>query len=294
MPLPASPVALSLALSLVLVLAAGLVVAARGWLEWRWFAQFGWGAVQLRRWLLQGLGLLLGLGLGVALQRWLRWLWDRPVAGAGERTRFALAPLPYLAVLGVLGLAQLLPALLLVRLAQRLLLNPFDPRRLHGLVALADLPWPPLLLLALPLLLALLRWPLAMPRLLAVLASAAAAVALARGWGLWSLALLAPDSGLREPILGADVSFALVRFPALAFGLTLALALGTVHSAAGLWGLMARPPQLSDGRFAGFSAAQLRALRQPWGLFALALAGGFWLGRHQLLLSTVGSVPGAG
>lgn len=283
------------ALGLVLlVLAAALVVAARGWLEWQWFGQFGWGAVQLRRWLLQGLALVLGLALALALQRWLRWLWDLPAAAAPERSRFALAPVPYLLVLAVLGLAQLLPLLLLLRLAQRLLLNPFDPRRLHGLVALADLSWPPLLLLALPLLLALMRWPLALPRLLSALAGGAAAVALARGWGLWSLALLAPDSGLREPILGADVSFALVRFPALAFGLTLALALGTAHSAAGLWGLMARPPQLSDGRFAGFSAAQLRALRQPWGLFALALAGGFWLSRHQLLLSTVGSVPGAG
>ena len=292
--LPKPLLAAAVGLVLLLVLAAALVVAARGWLEWQWFAQFDWGAVQLRRWLLQGLGLVLGLALTLALQRWLCWLWDLPAAAAGERTRFALAPGPYLLVLAVLGLAQLLPVLLLLRLAQRLLLNPFDPRRLHGLVALADLSWPPLLLLAVPLLLALLRWPLAVPRLLAALAAAAAAVALARGWGLWSLALLAPDSGLREPILGADVSFALARFPALAFGLTLALALGTAHSAAGLWGLMARPPQLSDGRFAGFSAAQLRALRQPWGLFALALAGGFWLGRHQLLLSTVGSVPGAG
>jgi uncharacterized membrane protein (UPF0182 family) len=275
-------------------LAVALVAVARFWVEWQWFEQFGWGAVQLRRWLLQGLGMGLGLGLGLALQRWLRWLWDRPMVRAAERPRFALAPLPYLLALGVLALAQLLPALLLLRLAQRLLLNPFDPRRLHGLVALADLPWAPLLVLAVPLLLALLRWPLRLPRLLAGLASGAAAVALARGWGLWSLALLAPDSGLREPILGADVSFALARFPALAFGLTLALALGMVHSAAGLWGLMARAPQLSDGRFAGFSAAQLRALRPPWGLFALALAAGFWLGRHQLLLSTTGSVPGAG
>ncbi len=269
-------------------------VSARMWVEWQWFEQFGWGTVLLRRWLLQGLGLVLGLALGVGLQGWIDWLWRRPAAGPGDATRFALAPFPYLVVLIVVAASQLLSVLLLLRLAHRLLFNPFDPRRLYGLVALTDTPWVPVILVALLLLLAMLRAPLRTPRLLAAIASGAAAVALARGWGLWSLALLAPDSGLREPMLGADVSFTLVRFPALAFGLTLALSLGIAHGAAAIWGMMARPPQLSDGRFGGFSSVQLRALRLPWGLFALALAAGFWLSRHQLLLSTLGSVPGAG
>jgi uncharacterized membrane protein (UPF0182 family) len=283
-----------LATAVALALTLALLTLPRAWVEWQWFGQFGWGAVLVRRWLLQALGLALGLALALGLQGWLQWLWRRPLARPGEPARFALAPGPYLLALVLLAAAQVLSLLLLLRLAQRLLLNPFDPRRLHGLVALADLPWLPVLALAVAVLLALLRWPLRTPRLLTALAGGAAAVALARGWGLWCLALLAPDSGLREPMLGADVSFALARFPALAFGLTLALSLGTVHTAAGLWGLMARPPQLSDGRFGGFSSDQLRALRLPWGLFALALAAGFWLGRHQLLLSTQGSVPGAG
>lgn len=54
------------------------------------------------------------------------------------------------------------------------------------------------------------------------------------------------------------------------------------------------PPQLSDGRFHGFTPAQLLQLRWPLGSLALLVAGSFWLGRHQLLLSTAGSVPGAG
>ncbi|MCT0217869.1 UPF0182 family protein [Synechococcus sp. CS-1329] len=278
----------------VLSLAATLLLTARTWVEWQWFAQFGWGAVIVRRWLLQGAGCVLGLSLGVGLQGWLGWLWGRPVVGPAERPRFGLAPFPYLLALIALLAAQMLPLLLLLRLAQRLLLNPFDPQRLHGLVALADLPWPAVALLAAPVLLALLRAPLLAPRLFSALASALAAVALARGWGFWILALLAPDAGVSDPMLGADVSFALVRFPALALGLTLALSLGCVHMAAALWGLLARPPQLSDGRFAGFSGAQLQALRLPWGLFCLVVAAGFWLGRHQLLLSTEGSVPGAG
>ena len=283
--------AVSVTLGLALLLGLG-VLAARLWVEWSWFEQFAKGPVLLRRWLLQ-VGLMgLGLGLGLGLQGWLSRFWRSGSADPGER-RFGLAPAGYAAALGLLALAQLVPLALLLRLAQRLVLTPFDPRRLHGLTLLNGLPFSLLLLLA-GLLAALLAWPRRAPRLVAALASLATATVLGRAWGVWSLALLAPDSGVREPMLSADISFGLVRFPALALGLTLLLALGTCHLAAGLWGLLARPPQLSDGRFHGFTPAQLVQLRRPLGSLALLVASSFWLGRHQLLLSTAGSVPGAG
>jgi uncharacterized protein len=283
--------AVSLTLGLALLLGLG-VLGARLWVEWSWFEQFAKGPVLLRRWLLQ-VGLMgLGLGLGLGLQGWLSRFWRSGSADPGER-RFGLAPAGYAAALGLLALAQLVPLALLLRLAQRLVLTPFDPRRLHGLTLLNGLPFSLLLLLA-GLLAALLAWPRRAPRLVAALASLATATVLGRAWGVWSLALLAPDSGVREPMLLADISFGMVRFPALALGLTLLLALGTCHLAAGLWGLLARPPQLSDGRFHGFTPAQLLRLRWPLGSLALLVAGSFWLGRHQLLLSTAGSVPGAG
>jgi uncharacterized membrane protein (UPF0182 family) len=283
--------AVSVTLGLAFLLGLG-VLGARLWVEWSWFEQFAKGPVLLRRWLLQ-VGLMgLGLGLGLGLQGWLSRFWRSGSADPGER-RFGLAPAGYAAALGLLALAQLVPLALLLRLAQRLVLTPFDPRRLHGLTLLNGLPFSLLLLLA-GLLAALLAWPRRAPRLVAALASLATATVLGRAWGVWSLALLAPDSGVREPMLSADISFGLVRFPALALGLTLLLALGTCHLAAGLWALLARPPQLSDGRFHGFTPAQLVQLRWPLGSLALLVAGSFWLGRHQLLLSTAGSVPGAG
>ena len=283
--------AVSATLGLALLLGLG-VLAARLWVEWSWFEQFAKGPVLLRRWLLQ-VGLMgLGLGLGLGLQGWLSCFWRSGSGDPGER-RFGLAPAAYAAALGLLALAQLVPLALLLRLAHRLVLTPFDPRRLHGLTLLNGLPFSLLLLLA-GLLAALLAWPRRAPRLVAALASLATATVLGRAWGVWSLALLAPDSGVREPMLSADISFGLVRFPALALGLTLLLALGACHLAAGLWGLLARPPQLTDGRFHGFTRAQLVQLRWPLCSLALLVAGSFWLGRHQLLLSTAGSVPGAG
>ncbi len=275
------------------------VAAARFWIEWQWFEQFGWGMVLLRRLGLQLALAALGLAVAVGLQIGLNRFWrlggcGRDVAGRG----MALAPLPYAAALLVLGASQLISLLLLFRLAQRLAANPFDPGRLHGLDLLRDFPAGPLLpgaWIAVLVLVALLLWrPLGTARLVAALGAVAAAVALGRGWGYWSLAALTPASGRLEPLLGSDVSFTLARYPAMALLLTLASAVLVLHLAAALWGQLARPPQLSDGRFAGFSQSQLQLLHWPLAGLALLASGGFWLGRHQLLLSTEGSVPGAG
>ncbi|MEB3353319.1 MAG: UPF0182 family protein [Cyanobacteriota bacterium] len=277
------------ALALVVV---GVVLAARLWVEWHWFDQFRWSVVLLRRWGLQFAGAALGLLGGLGLQRWLGWFWCLP-RDAGQR-RFALPPKPFaLALMAAAGM-QLLPLLLLLRLAQRLLEDPFDPRRLYGLVALADpasVFWLPAAVLAV---IALLFWPLRGSSALAAIGTLALAACLARSWGLWSQALLVPDAGIQDPLLGADVSFGLARFPALAFGLTLLMALVLLHLGVAFWGGLARTPQLSDGRFHGFSPPQLVALRAPLALLSFLVACSFWLGRHQLLMSTIGTVPGAG
>ncbi|MEB3331779.1 MAG: UPF0182 family protein [Synechococcaceae cyanobacterium] len=279
-----------------LLLSVGMVAASRLWVEWHWFEQFGWGSVLLRRLGLQLLLAMAGLTLALLLQRWLQRFWR---AGHGRLAprRFPLEPLPYVLALLLLLAAQLLPLLLLLQLAQRLLLRPFDPGRLHGLLPLHDgsLPGHGLLLSGLLSAVIVLCWrPQAAGRTLAGAAAMAAAIVIARAWGVWSLAVLIPAAGLREHLLGADVTFAMARFPALALFLTLALALLVQHLAAALWGQLAAPPQFSDGRFAGFRPDQLLLLRLPLGLGALLVAASFWLGRHQLLLSTNGSVPGAG
>jgi uncharacterized protein len=287
-------------------LALAVLLLPRLWVEWQWFEQFDWGVVLARRWCLQLLLGGAGVLIGLLLQHALNWFWQRSAPPPGFRAgpdnsrpggRLALAPLPYVCTLALVLAAQLLPLALLIRLAHRLLLSPFDPRRLYGLALLGTWnggEWLGLLPLFAVLLVVLLWRPQAASRLLAGLGAGAAAVCLARGWGLWSLAALAPPAGIREPLLGADVTFAMARFPALALLLTLGLALLLVSTAAALWGQLARPPQLSDGRFAGFSAAQIGALRLPLALAALGCGAVFWLARHQLLLSTAGSVPGAG
>ena len=292
MPRPPRPLPLALRLLLpaaVLILVVWLL--SRLWIEWQWFAQFALAGVIVRRWALHGLGAILGLAGGWALQAWLSHLWRLP--RGGER-RMPLAPAPYAVALLLLALAQVLPGLVLLGLARHLLTDPFLSTPLLGVLTPPVALRMPLTLLAVLSCGGLLWRPLGGARLLAALVSLAASVCLARGWGLWSLALAAPNAGVSEPLLGADVSFGLVRYPALVLALTILAAVLVATLAAALWGLMARSPQLSDGRFGGFSAPQLRALRRPLGLLALVVACGFWLGRHQLLMSTVGSVPGAG
>ncbi|MFM1811646.1 MAG: hypothetical protein RLZZ336_584 [Cyanobacteriota bacterium] len=286
------PQAWLLLLGCLVLLLVVAVLLSRLWVEWAWFAQFGWQSVLARRWLVQLVGALLGLGLGLVLQRWLLRTWRLPVR-IGEPLRFALAGPRYLAVLLSCAALQVLPLLLVLELAKRLWLDPFDPRRLHGLVLLTGGSWLSLLVVSAVVVLALLVRPLSVARLLGATTACAVSIALGRAWGIWTLALMIPDQGIRDPILQADVSFALARFPAVALALTVAMALLMVHLGAALWGLLARSPQLSDGRFAGFSEPQLHRLRPPMGLLALCVAAAFWLGRHQLLLSADGAVPGA-
>ncbi len=246
-----------LLLSLVVGMMGVLLLwsSARLWIEWQWFAQFGFSGVLLLRWTLQLAGLGVGLALALGLQLWLRHLWRLPRLAPERHT---LPPLAYGGVLTLLAGLQVVALTIALWLARRLLLAPFDPSRLHGLIALEGPPSLPMLLASALVLLALLIRPMATARLVAGVLGAAGAMALARGWSLWSVALVARDAGITEPLLGADISFALLRFPALAFLLTLLSCLLIGGLACGLWGVLARPPQLSDGRFAGFTPPQLR------------------------------------
>jgi uncharacterized membrane protein (UPF0182 family) len=285
-----------------------LWLGSRAWIEWHWFGQFALAGVLLRRWLLQGLGLAVGLAAALLGQLWLARFWRIGVPPPQERSPGAPAAAPsragrrlerlhgrrYLAALLLVAVGQLMPLMLLARMARRLLDAPFDARRLHGLVLLLDLPELPMLLVSLVVLAALLARPRPAARLVFGLSGLAAAVALGRSWGLWVPALTVPATGDPDPVFGADLSFTLIRFPALALLLTLALALVVALLSAALWGAMASSGQLSDGRFAGFTRRSLALLRPPLAATALLSALAFWLARHQLLLSTSGSVPGAG
>ncbi|MFN5162899.1 MAG: hypothetical protein ACK5IA_13660, partial [Cyanobacteriota bacterium] len=55
-------------LAIPLLLLGLLILVARLSVEWQWFAQFGFQAVLLRRWLLQLLAFAVVMGFGVPLQ----------------------------------------------------------------------------------------------------------------------------------------------------------------------------------------------------------------------------------
>ena len=248
--------------SIVLVL---IWLGARVWIEWKWFEQFSFVSVLLRRWLLQLAGLLLGLGLAVGLQIWLGWIWQRP---RGGHKRIPLAPRAYGLALLVLLAMQLIPVMALAGLARRLVLEPFDPRRLHGWIGLEGMSLSIALLISATVVVALVWKPLSVARIWAALAALAGGVVMGRAWGVWGLAALAPNTGIEEPLLHGDISFSLVRYPALALALSLLISLLVANLSAALWGLIARHPQLSDGRFTG-SALSSRVAGWPVGRFVL-------------------------
>ena len=116
----------------------------------------------------------------------------------------------------------------------------------------------------------------------------------ARSWALWTLAIAIPDSGRIESVLGADLSFGLGRFSAIALALELVLILLLLTLSTSLWSRLTRPPCLSDWGFPGWHPRERQLLRPAFALLLFVLASLVWLSRHQLLWTESGLVAGAG
>ena len=116
----------------------------------------------------------------------------------------------------------------------------------------------------------------------------------ARAWGVWALAWGIPSSGLQEPFLHTDVSFALGRFAALQLLIALLSSGALFCLGFGSQTLLTRPPALSDWGCAVPTPQNRRLLLFMAAMVLVLLAGQCWLSRHALLWHQHGIVAGAG
>ncbi len=276
-----------------------LVLISRLGLELDWFAQFGFESVLWRRWWLQIGAFLLVMGLGVSLQmQQLQRCWRLRSASATKvmprQAMLRLEPLPLVLVLA--GLELLLAAGLtyLIVQARGLISAPFSGEIFSGFPVLAELPLPLLLAMAAGLLLPLLVKPLPTLRLVLVAALAGSATALARGWSLWLPALLAVPFGEGDPLTHLDLSFTVLRLPALHLLLSVLIAQTTVGLAACLWLTFTEGSSFSDLRFVGLSRDQQAALKPQIAVLALVMAFSSALAPFDLMVEGSGVASGAG
>ena len=276
-----------------------LVLVPRLLIELQWFAQFDSSTVILRRWLFQGLAFVLVLGLGLPLQlQQLRRCWRlRQDSGRKVLRDVPLAPLNAAALVAVLAGLLLLLSLGLSYLmlqARGLILDPFQGQVITGLAAMADLPvWLVLVLVAL-LLPLLLLWPYTTLRISLAAALAGSATALARGWSLWLPGLLAVPFGEADPVTGLDLSFTVLRLPALHLLVSILLAQVMVGLAGCLWLTFSEGTSLSDLRFPGLSRDQQRVLQPQLAVLSLAAALSYGLSPFNLMVEGSGVASGAG
>ena len=290
-------------LTLTALLAGGALLLvfglARLAIEWQWFAQFGLASVVLRRWLLQLLafGLVFGLGSWLQLQQ-LQRCW-RLRQGVAQKQ----LPSDPILRLGSLGLvASLLGLLLALALglayllvqAKGLIASPFGGEVMTGLTSTST--WSPLMVsgVALALLGPLLIWPLTTLRLALAAALAASATAIARGWSLWLPALLAEPFGEKDPLTGLDLTFSVLRLPALHLLLSVAIAQVAVGLVGGLWLSLGEGSSLSDLRFVGLSRDQQKVLRPQLALLTILAACSTGLAPFDLMVQGSGIAAGAG
>ncbi|MAH57470.1 MAG: hypothetical protein CMN91_03375 [Synechococcus sp. ARS1019] len=268
----------------LLLLLPVAVVLARMAMEWLWFGQFNWQDVLVTRWLLQAIAAVSTLGVIWIVDRWRRpWLQPatKPNSRAVSRTveqRGHLRGWRFSAALVLSSSGQVVSTTLFLLLAIR---------ALNG----TTIPWqlaPPLLALSLV--------TLSLRRLRPWLwrASAVALVFItARAWPIWAQVLTIPDAGLQDPVLGADLSFALGRFSGYRLGLGLVLLLETLGICSVLTERLMNSSVLSDWQL-DLDSLERKRLRQATS--AVLLTGGLWvwLMRHQVLWSQHGIVAGAG
>ena len=282
-----------LPLTLILLGIATVWLLARLTVEILWFEQFTLQSVLWRRWLFQSIGLVLAVTIALIAFLWqVNWLSMQ--SDKAKHYRFALHGWCFGSFLLLLTLLTLLTLALLMRFACLAYWEPFAlPRwwEIHeGYRGAAGL----LVMIVLAAIITVtLLFSKRLRLLPQLLGSFCFCVALARGWGLWSLALAIPDSGVSDPLLGADVSFALGRFPALIVLLELLALQILLTLVSAFLTTFVRPPSLSDWAFAGLTARQNSGLRLP--LLCLITTGValIWLSRHQFLWTQSGVVAGA-
>jgi hypothetical protein len=276
-----------------------VLVLPRLVIESQWFGQFGAEPVILRRWLLQllGFGLVFGLGVPLQLQQ-LRRCWRLRQGFARKQLPPApllrLRPLPLLLVLAALLLLLAGGLTYLLVQARDLIVAPFSGEVITGIPVFADLP--PWLFLGLALaLLPLLLWaPYTSLRIILAAALVASATAVARGWSLWLPALLAAPFGEADPLTGFDLSFTVLRLPALHLLVSVVLAQGMVGLAGCLWLTLSEGSSLTDLRYAGLSPDQQRVLQPQLAVLALMAALSNALSPFDLMVQGSGVASGAG
>ncbi len=137
-------------------------------------------------------------------------------------------------------------------------------------------------------------WPLTTLRIILTAALAASATALARGWSLWLPALLASPFGEGDPLTGMDLSFTVLRLPAIHLLLSVAIAQIVVGLAACLLLTLSEGTSLSDLAFPGLSRQQQQVLQPQLAVLALAAGVSNALAPFDLMVAGSGVAAGAG
>ena len=274
----------------LLLLLPLVVVAARMQIEWLWFEQFGWTNVLLKRWLLQLLFAGFALLPLLAARTWSRQFRRQSVVSSQGA---CLTGWSYATALLLCGGVLLISSMLALNLAELSTRHPFQLGEWHQFLVPHNRITTFVMLIQGGLIALAMAWPRWSPWLARIIAGSFVLV-VARSWGIWSLSLSIPNSSLRDPLLGADISFGLGRFAGVDLGLEL-LVLSTAFTLSfELWRCLARSKAISDWASPVFSARQIQLLKLPSAVLLLGAAGLVWLSRHQLLWTQHGLVAGAG
>ncbi len=261
-------------------------------IEFLWFKQFGYESVLIRRLLFQFIGLLFGLSILISSLFWQN-KWFFLVNNKRESSLESnIKGWKYTLSITFSYCTTILIAIFLSNLAYLSIINPFD--LLNESILLHLNPKSGIIGIICSSLISL--W-LITKKNSAIYCVSFAGILLSiitcRLWGLWGLGLAIPDSNIIEPLHGADVSFALARFPALQTGLILITAYLALLISTAAWNKLTVNGGVSDWMSSGFSDSESKYIKPIISLFLISIGCLLWLSRHSYLWTQNGATAGA-
>ena len=268
-----------------------LLVISRIQYEFLWFDQFNLQLVLFKRYAIQFLGFIIASVIALGFYLWQKsWLISQAKLGIDKNS---IRGLGYLILLLTSFASLQISLFFLLTIA---LLSIHDPSLLgsswFNLVAVPKLQFLSTILLTFPItfILLLKRHAKYVQIYIAILFIFISI----RSWPLWSIALTVPSSDIYDPILNSDISFSLVRYPALSIILLnmFLLHLSTLSLSAASY--IVDSGRLSNWEIPTFNSDLRSKLRIMLFSLLVNISIIIWLSRYNILWSSNNFFPGAG
>ncbi len=262
-------------------------------IDWQWFSQFNMHTVLLKRWLIQIVLFTISISVVFLTQKWLG-IWQRSDRNDpnNQDRKLITGYLYSLSLFITLLLICILPYFS-INLIKSISLDQFSLLEVGQNTITTALPT---LFLQLALIISAIsiKGVICSSKFVHLLFGILLSITVSRSWAIIAQAITSPDSNVIEPVIGSDIVFSMVRYPAIKYIISILTIYLLFTIACAFLSHLLRSDNFSNWS-ASFLTRKQKILLKPL-LFSLlvSLSAFTWISRYEFLWSSKGLLPGAG